>query len=149
MEKWLRKTEKMITVLLLLDALAWACLTLLPGDPFALQDTAEVTEIFESSVTARSDSGGLFGNISVETEDQVSVAAAKLLSNGEAAGNFSEGVLTVRVYPGDVLAIDGSAYQRRILFRLTAISSGIDSSYLPETLLTEGGVADWGVVVFK
>jgi len=149
MEKWLRKTEKVIAVLLLLDALAWLCLTLLPAGPFAVRDTNQVTKVFESAVTARSDSGGLFGNISVETEDRVSAAAATLLINGEAAGDFGEGALTVRVYPGDLLSVDGSAYQRRILFRVTAISSGIDSAYLPETIVTEGGVADWGVVVFK
>ena len=149
MEKWLRKTQKIITLLLLLDLLAWAGLHLLPGASLLPRDGGENPQIFDSAVTVRADSGGLFGNICVETEGRVSAAKALLLVNGLSAGDFSQGLLTVRVYPGDLLALDGSAYQRRMRFTITTLSSGIDSAYLPDTVVTDGGVTDWGVIVFK
>lgn len=149
MEKWLKKTERIITLLLLLDMLAWAGLHLLPGVSLLPRDSGEIPQVFNSAVTVRADSGGLFGNICVETEGRVSAEKALLLVNGLSAGDFSQGQLTVRVYPGDLLSLDGSAYQRRLRFTVTVLSSGIDSAYLPDTAITDGGVTDWGVIVFK
>lgn len=149
MEKWLKTVQKVIVALLIADAAIWAALTLLPGQPLAAPGGEAEAQVYESVISSNSDAAGLFGNITVETEGRVSAAAACLLINGVPSGDFREGIVTARVYPGAVLAVDATAYQRPIAFYITAMSSGLDGDYLRAVVIARAEVAELGSVVFK
>lgn len=73
---------------------------------------------------------------------------AWLLVNKSPAANFTSGEATSKVYPGDVIEINGAAYNEPLTFRVTGIS---DPEKLKEMKLgneatTRGGLAWLGEV---
>lgn len=91
---------------------------------------------------------GIFGNVTIASEDRVSLGLAKLLVNGAPQGDFSQGELTVRVYPDDFLEIDGTAYRRRLQFQVTACSTSIDPADLTIFVVCQGDRQAIGTVKF-
>lgn len=105
--------------------------------------------VLDPAAAVREEDNSLFGNVRIITDDNLSLSYARVLVNGVSYGDLAEGKLLLRVYPGDILSIDGTAYKRELFFYLTAVSSNINQDYLKVVVSTNGTVADAGIVVFK
>ena len=90
-----------------------------------------------------------FANLTLSSEDRVSLEQAYLLINGETAGSFAQGVLRVRVYDGDLLAVDCRAYDRELDFTVDEMSASVEERYLPQRFSCRGEAAVWGFVVMR
>lgn len=112
-------------------------------------ETNSNISLFNTAIQVDNQSGEIFGNILLSTDNDLSLEYAKVLINGIPRTDFSDGEVLIRVYPGDIVSIDGSAYQRELSFALEAISSNIDSTYLKTTINTKGNSVDAGIIVFK
>lgn len=71
---------------------------------------------------------------------------ARLLVNGVPAGDFGQPRLQVQVRAGDVLEIDGSAYQETLRFRVTATSRELVRPALGREIMTRGDIRSLGTV---
>lgn len=138
--------QYLIVAGMLLAAVFYLAFNMLPG--FA-DNKENKMDAMDYSVAVSQDDQQLFGNIMIKTEDEVSLACAKVLINGESAGDLAEGSLLLRVHPGDLLSIDGSAYNRQLFFYLQGISSNIDASSLDVRIMTNGNVVEVGEIIFK
>ncbi len=105
--------------------------------------------ILDPTAAVRGEDNSLFGNIRIKTEDSLSLAYAHVLVDGADYGDLGEAELLLRVYPGDIISIDGSAYQKELQFQVTAISSNIDSEFLQTTVYSKGNIVEVGIIVFK
>ncbi|MBS1348403.1 MAG: hypothetical protein HP052_02900 [Firmicutes bacterium] len=105
--------------------------------------------ILEPAVDVRNEDSSLFGNIKITADDGFSLEYAQVLINGISFGDFKDGEVLVRVYPGDVVSIDGSAYKRELGFHVTSVSSNISKDYVSTSLTTNGNIVDVGIIVFK
>ncbi len=92
---------------------------------------------------------GLWGTITLQLADYSELRRASVLINGQPAGNFTGQSLTVRVFAGDKLEIDCSAYGRPVYFQLVKASSGIDRSALQSELVLNGQRGSVGQIKFK
>ncbi|MCI8337016.1 MAG: hypothetical protein HFI72_07680 [Peptococcaceae bacterium] len=92
---------------------------------------------------------GLFASLTIEVCDYDNLKEAHLLVNGEVAGTFHGKQLVVRVYPGDMLEIDTSAYLNTCRFRITKKSSHIREETIAEEIITENGYGWIGKISFK
>ncbi len=138
--------QYLIVAGMLLAALFYFAFNMLPG--FA-DNNGNKMDAMDSPVTVSREDQQLFGNIMIKTEDEVSLACANVLINGKSAGDLAEGSLLLRVHPGDLLGIDGSAYNRQLFFYLQGISSNIDASSLDVRIMTNGNVVEVGEIIFK
>lgn len=92
---------------------------------------------------------GDFANILIASEGGVSLERAYLLVNGEIRGNFASGSLQIRVYDGDILAVDCRAYGRELCFTVDILSASVDESYLPRQIRCRQQTAVLGFVVMR
>ena len=90
-----------------------------------------------------------FANLSLSSEGGVSLEQAYLLINGERAGSFAKGALQVRVYDGDLLAVDCRAYDRELSFTVEEMSASVEERYLPRRFSCRGEAAVWGFIVMR
>ncbi|MBQ6536276.1 MAG: hypothetical protein IJI40_05815 [Firmicutes bacterium] len=90
-----------------------------------------------------------FANLTLSSEDGVSLEQAYLLINGERAGSFAHGTLQVRVYDGDLLAVDCRAYDRELCFTVDEMSASVEERYLPRRFSCRGEAAVWGFIVMR
>jgi len=74
-----------------------------------------------------------------------SVPQARLLVDGQPAGDFGEGAVALQVRPGQILTIDGAAVAEPLLFRVTEVS-GLAAPALGATVTTRGNQVRLGVV---
>jgi hypothetical protein len=70
---------------------------------------------------------------------------AWLLVDGKAAGHFGTGSVEVQVRPGQVLAVDGSAYREELTFRVVEVT-GLAAPGAGAQVKTRGDVQRFGVV---
>lgn len=92
---------------------------------------------------------GIFANLTIELKDFSSLAKADLLINGEKAADFRNKKVIVKVYPEDILEIDGSFYNLPVDFQVVKVSENILEPALNRTVKTENNVALLGKVRFK
>ena len=92
---------------------------------------------------------GDFANIVIASEGGVSLERAYLLVNGEIRGNFASGSLQIRVYDGDILAVDCRAYGRELCFTVEILSASVDEDYLPRQVRCRQQTAVLGFVVMR
>lgn len=92
---------------------------------------------------------GLWGNVTLALEKYTQLERAYVLVNGRRAGSFVGDSLTVRVYDGDLLELDCTAYSRPVGFQLKRASTGIDRSLLQEELRLQGERAVIGRIKFR
>ena len=90
-----------------------------------------------------------FANLTLSSEDGVSLEQAYLLINGERAGSFARGTLQVRVYDGDLLAVDCRAYDRELDFTVDEMSASVEERYMPRRFSCRGEAAVWGFIVMR
>lgn len=90
----------------------------------------------------------LFGNITIELTGYNTLPQAQVLVNGVSAG-FTEKQVMVRVYAGDVVEVDASAYDRSVSFAVVKASANINIDYLQERLTVNSSKAKVGEVLFR
>lgn len=73
---------------------------------------------------------GLYGSVTIELLDYSELTQAYVLINGQRAGTFDDNELTLRVFEGDVLELDVTAYRVPVRFRLGRLSAGIREDLL-------------------
>ena len=95
------------------------------------------------------DDTALFGNIVIEVPNFTTLPDAKVLVNGVESGSFKENQVTVRVYAGDVIEIDSSAYEKYITYAIVRASANINTKHLNEQVTVKGGKANMGSVLFR
>ena len=136
-----------VSRLLLLAVLLAACLfgverSTMPEQPEAQQPVLTVeARPFEQEAA--------FANLTLSSEGRVSLEQAWLLINGERAGSFAEGSLQVRVYDGDLIAVDCRAYDRELRFSVDEMSASVEERYLPHRFSCRGEAAVWGFIVMR
>ena len=147
--KWLHSVQKWLFALLGINTLFLALILAAPylnwDSPFA----REARLLLDTALPVQQQSGQLFGNLQLETEGGVSLAAARLYINDIFVGNFGTGSLFTRVYEGDRLVLDASAYQRQIIFLLTTVSTNIDTSELTARIITDGNAVELPPIRFR
>ena len=72
-----------------------------------------------------------------------------MLVNGVEAGRFTADSLTLRVYDGDLLELDCTAYSRPVSFHLSKASVGIDRAALQTEMELCGERAIIGRIKFR
>lgn len=92
---------------------------------------------------------GLWGNVTLELQDYSELHRALVLLNGNEVGNFSSSLVTLRVFDGDQLEIDCTAYARPVHFKVTKVSVGIDRAKLQTELELCGERGLVGRIDFK
>lgn len=138
--------QRILIFSLLIIALVILAVNFLPQGN---EDSNGSVTILDPAADVRGEDNSLFGNIRIITADGLSLAYAKVLINGIDYGNLGKGELLLRVYPGDTISIDGSAYQRQLLFQIRAVSSNISREFLQTDIVTDGNIAEAGIIVFK
>lgn len=145
----MRRAQQIIFALLAVNLCLLLAVLLPPlwgwDSPFA----AEPPPLLDLEIPVQQEAGLLFGNLQLKTADGLSLPAAKLLINDLEAGNFGASELLVRVYEGDILTLDGSAYGRQLTFFLTTVSTNIDQSGLPAQIITEGNRVELAPIAFR
>lgn len=105
--------------------------------------------ILESALPAARDENALFANLELATAENVSLPQAILKINGVECGNFEHGSLLLRVYPGDWLEIDCSAYARELFFETVSASLNLRIQPAQRSFKSEDGKAVFGEITFK
>jgi hypothetical protein len=119
--------------------LSWA--ERLEGQPFPewSNPSARVMDA-ESSV---------FAHLTVELMDFSSLSKAKVLLNDVEIADFRNKKVTIKVYPGDTIKIDGTFYNRKLKFVISEISPNISAPDLHQVIQTDSTVESFGQVKFK
>ena len=146
--KWIMSMGRILSILAALSAAVFALLRLGVLGPTG-ENAAPTEAVYASTVSTRQYDSNLFGNITISSQEQLSLAKAVLSINGENCGDFSQGEVTVRVYPDDVLAVDASAYQRELSFYIVQVSPSIRRELLQENLYCCGDIREFGKIEFK
>jgi len=91
----------------------------------------------------------LFAHLTIELKDFSSLSKAKLLINGQETSDFRDKKITVKVYPDDVISIDGSFYNRPLEFKVSEASPNISNPTPNQIIKTNSTVESFGKVKFK
>lgn len=102
-----------------------------------------------SAMPVSASNSGLYGSITLELTEHSRLEQAYVLINGVKAGNFSRSELVLRVFDGDVLELDVSAYNVPVRIRLQKASFGIDRERLFSEIEVCGERQEIGCIIFK
>ena len=146
---WMQNVQSWLFALLAVNALFLALVVATPhlnwNTPFAQEQRL----VLDTALAVQHQGGQLFGNLQLETEDGLSLGAARLYRNGIFVGDFGASSLLTRVYEGDQLLIDAQAYQRQLVFHLTSASANIDTRELPPRIITNGDAVELPLIRFR
>ncbi len=106
-------------------------------------------ESYQPVLPAGRDESQLFGTLTLEVTGVQSLSQAVVLVNGQETLAFETAKVVLRVYPGDVVEIDASAYSRTLTFHLVSASSNIRLQSLNREITVHGGKSTVGTVTFK
>lgn len=106
---------------------------------------ASFVNLAEKVTEAGNEISGLSVYLTMETENN-RPSAGQLFVNGAYAGDFKQGMLTVRVAEGDEIALKNAADCR---ISITDYPDGLDESFLPSVAEGEESTIRWGKIVFK
>ncbi len=87
-----------------------------------------------------------FATVTVRLTNFSSLQKAKLLVNGKEMADFRDKQVTVKVNPGDVIAVDGSFYSRKLQFKVVKISGNVVSPGKGEIITVEQNVVPFPAV---
>ena len=91
----------------------------------------------------------LFRSLTIELKDFSSLSKAKLMINGQETTDFRDKKITIKVYPDDIISIDGSYYNRTLEFEVSEASPNIFYPTLHQVVKTNSTVESFGKVKFK
>lgn len=91
----------------------------------------------------------IFSTITIQCENYSSLEKAVLLVNGEEVGDFRDKQLTIKVSPGDIVAVDGSYYIHQLVFKVVAVSENVAQPEIGQMIIVDGDVAMVGEVKIK
>jgi hypothetical protein len=151
-EKWLQllcEAEKTLKLLAFCGVFLLTAIQILPYFGLSQPNVERRGMDLDTSILVQEQKNGLFGNIHIYTENQVSLSEAYVEVNGIRAGNFAKGNLLLRVYDGDTVNINTTAYKRELVFYISLISANIDSDSIKKELLVNGENIQAGVIKFK
>ena len=106
-------------------------------------------EYYTAELPAVREEYAIFGNLELRSKEGVSLAKAVVLINGQQSGDFKDGDVLIRVYEGDTVTIDTTAYDRELEFYIGNYSKNIDIDKLNQVLVSYRGRIDVGTVSFK
>ena len=133
--------SRLLILAIIVSALLFAVCR--PPQPLESEETDPTAAVAARPIDQKT----AFANVVVASENKVSLDRAYLLVNGEVRGSFASGELLVRVYDGDILALDCRAYGRVLRFTVEALSSSVDESYLSSSFSCREEVAVFGFAV--
>jgi len=151
--KWVEKV--LIAGVILGLVLLIACQALLTIDPVRFYlNVAEKLEgkmvnFYEEFPETRVASGqyqSVFATVTIQIENFSSLEKAVLLINGKKVTDFRQKQVTVKVSPGDVLAIDGSFYIHELIFKVAAVSENVAQPEIGQVIRVKGDVVTIGEV---
>ena len=106
----------------------------LEGEPVNFYDEFPETRVTSGQYHS------VFATVTVQVENFSSLEKAVLVVNGEEVADFREKQVTIKVAPGDILAVDGSFYTHEIVFRVVAASQNVSQPEIGQTVKVEGDV---------
>lgn len=115
---------------------------------FIPETEENVLSLYEPSVPSSAIQSD-FGKITIESEEGVSLAYAKLMINGLEAASFAAGCAEIRLRPGDIISIDACAYRRKLVFTIKEKSSSLSDVYLNKEIICNGSTELVGTAVFQ
>ena len=116
------------------------------GEHLEQQSVTFYEEFPETRVTSADSYQSIFATVTIQCENFSSLEKAVLLINGEEVGDFRAKQITVKVSPGDVLAIDGSFYIHEIVFKVVAASENVAQPEIGQTVRVLGDIGVLGEV---
>ncbi|GAW91007.1 hypothetical protein [Calderihabitans maritimus] len=118
---------------------------------FSERMEGKLAEFYMDNPEARIVTSGsvAFATVTLRLENYSTLQKAILLVNGEKVADFRDKQVTVRVFPGDFLEIDGSFYTLPLRFKVVATSSNIARPSVGQVIEVQGGVAKVGKVIFR
>lgn len=90
-----------------------------------------------------------YGVLTWELVEYSRLEQAQIWQNGEPAAAFQQPEITMRVYDGDVLSFDATAYRQPVRIRLKKLSAGIDGAFLLTDVEVCGERIELGQIVFE
>ena len=103
----------------------------------------------EYGVDAAANDAGLWGNVVLGIEQYSTLPLLEVYINGNKAGHFDTERLVLKVYPGDIVAVDSTAYAGRIKVKMVSCSSSISTEELQEEMWLKKERKNLGTIVFK
>lgn len=89
------------------------------------------------------------GVIVIHLIPEVSLPQVWVLKNGKKDTNFSSGYAICRVNEGDLLTIDSSYYDDALWYKITSLSSTIESLEIGDLYRTSGDTTSIGIIEFN
>lgn len=145
---WMKRVQKIIFAVLTINIILLVAGFVLPFWDIDTPLSVAKPNYYQEDTVVTENEESLFGNIRISSGD-VSLEQAYLLINGQKSGNFGNSELVVRVYEGDTVEIDGSAYKCQLNFSISAVSSNIDSDNWSKTVQTDGNIVKIADIKFK
>jgi hypothetical protein len=140
--------EKILGCLVLLGVVALLACQLWLGQSNGRSDVWYGLDYAEA-LPAVQQTDGLWGSVTLDLQTYTELERALVLVNGVEAGRFTADSLTLRVYDGDLLELDCTAYSRLVSFHLSKASVGIDRAALQTELELCGERAIIGRIKFR
>ncbi len=153
-----RRLERLLAILLLLSLflllfyqgwLYWGQNQKLPWLNINLATENWYGQDYADVLPAVQQNEGLWGSVPLELPEYTELHRALVLLNGNEVGRFSSNRVTLRVFDGDKLEIDCTAYSRPVRFVLQKVSVGIDRTKLRTELSLCGERGLVGEIKFK
>jgi len=110
----------------------------------------EPLQVWSESASRVTDSeSGIFAHMTIELKGFSALAKADLLINGKKIADFRQKRVTVKIYPSDVIEVDGSFYARPLEFEVVNLSANVETPNLHQHVQTNSSTALVGKVKFK
>lgn len=106
---------------------------------------ASFVDFAEQVTEAGNEIAGMSLYLTMETEGN-EASEGQLFINGAFAGNFQQGILTVRVKEGDELALKNAP---GVTVSISDYPKDLDETFLPATMTGQDVTTKWGNIVFK
>lgn len=106
-------------------------------------------EFPEARVTTADEYQSVFATVTIQIENFSSLEKALLLINGKEVADFRDKQITVKVSPGDVVAIDGSFYVHELIFKVVATSENVAQPEVGQVVEVYGDISMLGEVRLK
>lgn len=106
---------------------------------------ASFVDFAEEVAEAGNEMAGLSVYLTIETEGNES-SEGQLFINGAYAGDFRQGILTLRLKDGDELALKNAA---GLTVSVSDYPEDLDETFLPAKITGQETTTKWGNIVFK
>ncbi len=144
---FLDKADKLLMRLVVLTAVALVVVqAMVVGDPFrtVMAEVGSDSEIFDDNIVHWQDE-----HITFYLENFSTLPHLKVLVNGTEVGEFKDRYLTIPVYHGDLIEIDGTFYEHPVSVQVFNTTDNIIKPAVGHKLTINGEVKRVGSVKMK